>query len=293
MTILEREFNELLLRLEPRGRNTLPVTRYRNSVHNALKGHMPVRDVMVVGSHARGTMIAPISHADIDMLVVLDAGTNVPEGNATLFLESMRGLLISLSPKLLRIDEKLQGISVPFPPVRLDVIPAFIRKEGGYCIPDPKTKQWMVSDPEQHTTGILAADRQQSGRLLPLIRIIKTWNMLRGYPFEPFYLELLAVWFFGAIIIEDYPSALSYFFKKGIRESTRAVKDPAADGGFVHGFRAVRRSQDAVDHFTEAYKRTENAATLVAGNLLPRAVSEWRKLFGSYFPSTVPGFIGR
>jgi SMODS domain-containing protein len=84
-------------------------------------------------------------------------------------------------------------VVVRFESYTVEVVPAFLLKNGGYWICD--TNQggyYKESDPWSELNYIDSVDQATNGNLRPLIRMLKVWQADCSVPIESFQLELLA-----------------------------------------------------------------------------------------------------
>ena len=255
-------------------------TNIRNVVQNDLK----VIDSFLTGSYSRDTMIAPLSEADIDIFLVLDASYYAVAGQSNL-LDRLRRALLKTYTKTPKISRNGQAVTITFTDFVVDVIPAFNRQGGGYLIPDTHTSTWIETNPKVHVKYISDANAAHSGQLIPLIKMIKRWNKYINHPFVSFYLELITVDILTNISITDFPSGMRYFFEKGRNTIKYLANDPVSFGGQINGLDSISTVQDAVSRFETAYNRAVKAEDYAKRGQIQYAVDEWRKIFGNYFPA--------
>ena len=105
-----------------------------------------------------------------------------------------------------RIARNGQAVTITFTDFKVDVVPAFYRQGGGFLIPDMYFQAWIATDPQDHGTYVTAADQDHAGNLVPLVKMIKAWNVSSGHPFVGFYLELLTEKVLRGVQISDFPS---------------------------------------------------------------------------------------
>jgi hypothetical protein len=130
------------------------------------------------------------------------------------------------------------------------------------------------------------ANRQHDGKLVPLVKMIKAWNKTIGDHFRSFHLEVLALQILENVQISDFPSGLRYFFGKAVTHITQTNPDPARYGGDVgYYLKTPDGISDAISRFTTAYNRALNAEKYGHASNAAMAISEWKKIFGDYFPS--------
>ena len=258
-------------------------TRQQN-IRDAVSKEMKVLDSFLTGSYRRNTMIAPLSSADIDIFVVLDPSYYEQFGQASL-LDKVKRVLQKTYPKTPKISRNGQAVTITFTDFRVDVVPGFFRKDGGYLIPDSVLKRWISTDPKKHVEIWEEANRHHNNDLRPLIKMIKCWNRENGRLIHSFHLEVLVLTLLKGIKISDFSSGARFVFDKGRTQVEYDLIDPAGYGGFVNAYVDTRdKVNEVVSRFESAYKRAIEAERLAVGNVA-QSYEKWRLIFGDYFPA--------
>lgn len=277
-------FTQLRKNLEITGLQKSTVSTRQQSVREAVERSFDVNDSFITGSYKRHTMISPLKSADVDVVVVLHSSYFKKDGQASL-LDSVRAALLKTYPTTPKISRNGQAVTITFSDFRVDVVPAFNRKGGGYLIPDSIDKRWISTDPKKHETFISEANRGHPGSLVPVIKMVKGWNRAHGGSLKPFYLELLAEKATRQVTISNDWSGCLYIFDRGREMVKFKIHDPAQIGeGQVSGI-LTGSVDDAVKRFEAAYKQAKKAEELAAAGQISAAVAEWKKVFGDYFPT--------
>src|SRR5256885_1630248 len=74
------------------------ISTRQTNIRDALEKEMTVKDSFLAGSYRRNTLIAPLSGADVDVFVVLDAAYFQQDGQAAL-LDRVKRVLKKTYPK--------------------------------------------------------------------------------------------------------------------------------------------------------------------------------------------------
>jgi len=283
-TTIVASFQKLRENLEITGLQKSTVSTRQENVRDVVAGEMDVLDSFLTGSYARSTMIAPLAKADIDILIVLDPKYFESDGQASL-LDKVKRALLKTYTKTPKISRNGQAITITFTDFIVDVVPAFNRKGGGYLIPDSVQKIWIATNPKIHVDIMTEKNKNHSGDLVPIVKMIKGWNRNIDYSFVSFRLELLAMEIFENVTISDYSSGIRYFFDKGREKIKYKAKDPVSYGGEISGLRNITTQEEAVSRFETAYGRAIKAEKYAKNGNVQNAVDEWRKIFGDYFPA--------
>jgi hypothetical protein len=141
------------------------------------------------GSYARGTICS--GQKDVDLMAPLDYPTYKDR-----YDNDSRGFLYYIRDQLndrywaTKVSSRQVAVTLDFTSITADVVPCFKREGGGFFMPDG-TGGWMKTNPRYHTQLIAKGDEAHNGRLKPLIRLIKAWNLANGNHLRSFHVELL------------------------------------------------------------------------------------------------------
>lgn len=283
-TAIVTSFQKLKENLEITGLQKSTVSTSQENVRDVVADEVDVLDSFLTGSYARSTMISPLVKADIDILIVLDPKYFESDGQASL-LDKVKKALLKTYTKTPKISRNGQAVTITFTNFIVDVVPAFNRKGGGYLIPDSVRKVWIATNPKIHVDIMTEKNKNHSGNLVPLVKMIKGWNRNIDYSFVSFRLELLAMEIFENVTISDFSSGIRYFFDKGREKIKYKAKDPVSYGGEISGLRNITTQEESVSRFETAYSRAIKAEQYAKDGNIESAVDEWRKIFGDYFPT--------
>lgn len=260
------------------------VSTRHQSVRDAVARRLVVKESFVTGSYRRHTMVAPLSEADIDVFVVLDAGYHTADGYAAL-LDRVRRVLLETYTRTPRVSRSGQAVTITFTDFVVDVVPAFYRQGGGFLIPSTTEQRWISTNPKTHETFITNANSAHQGDLVPLIKMIKRWNRRTSSTIRSFYLELLVEKVLRGVTISDFPSGCRYVFDKGREVIKYKIADPSGiNPDQVNGLLSGTVAE-AVRRFDTAYSRARKAEDFASRGHIADAVAEWRKVFGNQFPA--------
>jgi hypothetical protein len=277
-------FEKYRQNLEITGLQKETVSKRQQAVREVVEAEMDVLDSFLTGSYSRATMVSPLTEADIDILMVLDPKHFEQDGQASL-LDKVRRALLKKYTRTPKISRNGQAVTIIFTDFRVDVVPGFNRKGGGYLIPNSISGSWIATNPKVHVDLMTEQNKSHAGDLVPLVKMIKGWNKNIGDAFVSFYLELIAIEILSKVTISDFSSGARYFFDKGReRIKTKAI-DPAGFGDQINGLRNTATVEEAVRRFETAYNRAIKAEAFAARDNVQDAIEEWQKVFGQKFPS--------
>lgn len=260
------------------------VSTRQAAVREAMASHLNVLDDFLTGSYSRNTMIAPLGQADIDIFVVIDPEYYSRDGQVAL-LDRTRRVLRTRYPKTPDISRNGQAVTIKFNDFAVDVVPAFYRTGGGHLIPNSRGRTWIETDPKRHVVISSQANANHNGDLVPLVKMIKSWNRTIGRPFSSFHLETLAWTILDQVVISDFPSGLRYYFDKGRQRIAEANPDPAGFGGDVGYYIDSQKINAAVSAFNSAFSRAAGAEASGRQGNTSKALDGWRSVLGESFPT--------
>jgi len=282
---ISEAFQKLKQNLEITQSQTSAVSERHNGVRDVLDMKLDIEESFLTGSYKRNTMIAPLSKADIDIFFILDQKYFQERGQRWLLHLVKRNLLKTYSDS--KINLAGQAVTITFADFLVDVVPAFYVNGGGYLIPNTKKLSWIHTDPKIHEKYISRENKKNDGNLIPIIKMIKGWNRIKGNMFSSFYLELLVAKVFDKTPIINTQQGLLYFFLNSIKLIKEDMRDPFEYGGTIPRFTTSQDVPSALvrnrKHFINAYDTVVQAEKLDKLGRTSRALVLWKHLFGQYF----------
>lgn len=258
-------------------------TRQQN-VRDAVAEDVEVLESFLTGSYRRNTMIAPLTTADIDVFIVLDPKYYADQNQHAL-LSSVMKTLKKRYPTTPRIKPDGQAVTITFTDFKLDVVPGFYRKGGGFFIPDANLKRWIPTDPKKHVELWSQSNNAHGGSLVPLIKMMKCWNRAEGDLFRSFHLEVLVRHVLKDVTITDYPSGARWVFDKMRDKVWKKIADPTGYSDDVASYLAKSDADRIIAALDQAYRKALTAENYANQGYVKLAIDEWRSIFGDYFPA--------
>lgn len=261
------------------------VSNRQQNLRFYLEEELKISDSFLTGSYRRGTMIAPLSKADVDIFIVLDPSYFQDGGQASL-LDKVSRILKKTYPDTSEISRNGQAVTVKFTDFKVDVVPSFNRSGGGYFIPDSILGRWIATDPKRHVQVWQAANQWHNSNLNPLSKMIKGWNRMHSRPFRTFHLETLTLQIMSGVAVSSFPLAIGYVFDQARTLVKYPVMDPAGYGGDVGAYLNNQAKIDAVvSRLETAYRRAVEAIQYEEDGKIAQAYEKWRLIFCDYFPA--------
>jgi hypothetical protein len=276
-------FKKLRENLEITDLQESTVSTRQTNVREVIEGSLTVVDSFLTGSYRRSTMIAPLKEADVDIFTVLSSSYFEQNGQAAV-LDRVRAAL-KKRYSTPQISRNGQAVTIYFEDFRVDVVPAFHRRGGGFLIPDPPRHRWISTDPRAHVSISTDQNKAHGGYLVPVIKMLKAWNRNRGSLLHSFHLEVIALAVFNGVAIPDYPPAVRFFFDKAFGLVRTPLRDPAGYDSDVGAYLSAADALRVMGHLAADKKKAVAAENLAAAGLVREAYDQWRAIFGDAFPA--------
>lgn len=281
---IDEGFRTLRGNLEITGLQEATVSLRQQRIREVLESDFAVLDSFLAGSYRRSTMIAPLTDADIDIFVILDSRNYAADGQQAL-LEAVRKSLIKTYPRTPHIKPDGHAVTIKFTDFKVDVVPAFYRRNGGYLIPDAGMNRWMSTDPQQHLQIWTAANKSHDGALVPLLKMVKGWNKSRGL-LKSFHLETITLKLLNGVKISSYPSGLRFVLERAGKWLNAPLPDPA---GYSTDIGAHLHQPDQIAEIQRRLAwgaaRAREAELLASNQKIAAAFDKWQLLLPGYFPA--------
>jgi hypothetical protein len=236
-------------------------------------------------------MIAPLSEADVDIIMVLHSKyfhnySDGKNGGQAGLLDLLKSTLRKTYTRTPDISRNGQAVSIKFEDFLIDVVPAFNRSGGGFLIPNSINGTWLSTDPKKHLEIFSQANATHKGNFVPIAKMLKAWNKTTGQYFRSFHLEVMALQILDKVTISTFPSGVRYFFDKAREKVKFQTKDPSGYEGDVGSYISTEfQIQEAISRFQTAYDRAIKAEDCERRGYTSDAVEQWKRVFGDYFPS--------
>lgn len=230
---------------------------------NTLKGKIwgqyqdRLKSVELFGSYQRGTKLPQSVDdiSDVDVLVIFNSNDFQP---ATL----LKHLYQFADERYSRSDVTTDHptVVIEMTKVRFEIVPAyweipFIGTDE-LKIPAPKNKdlKWITTEPEKLKSRLDEKNREENELIIPLIKIMKYFNVRNGKPYDSFLIEHHAI---GRYYSEG--TLKDYFFK------------------FIEDLKTENADEEQKKFIQELQQRRANLLNLQQGNMQDYAILELQK----------------
>lgn len=288
---------EFFKHLEPTSVQITEASISHSAMRAYLKSNLSVVADFLTGSYRRSTMLR--QSRDIDLLLILDTkyfngypgfvGYGKQANGPANLLDRVKRLLKDKYQET-DIGRDGQAVRVEFRHVHIDVVPAFALTGGGYYIPSAPNNQWIITNPKAHIDAIskINASTNIKGKFVPMVKGIKYWNYSHQYGIRGFFLEMMARSIFTTTTASSYAEAFHRFFDWGTfyLDNNFLIEDPGTTANLMATFYPTPGARLLLrERLKHARDLADTAITANAQGDNKAAIAEWKKLFGTEFPT--------
>jgi len=267
------------------------ITQSQADIERYLMQHISTFSTVLCGAFSRRTIISPLPGNVVEMLVLyrdIDIKNTYPSRIFT----KLRDNLSKQYPEAYA----LEGQSVLILPVKgfqFKVHPAYPVSTHTYMLPDKAFNEWTKYDINSYNEIFIKENVRHKGKLIAVIRMIKTWNRVSGNLFNGYYLELLVTDVLSSYEITSYPKALRQIFQCAVAEVVFQKHDPANMEFQIEGLNDIDDLIKAMKLLQKSYTLADEAITLEQNGNTEKALSNRNKLFPQVFPTPVDMLVGK
>lgn len=143
-------------------------------------------------------------YSDVDYMVIFS--TSDGKRKPQTYLDRLRSFANSKYATS-EISQSNPTIVLSLNHIRFELVPS-ISEYGFYKIPSPASSwaEWMNTEPFQADIDILEKNKSNNYEIKPLVRLVKYWNALQGYPYSSYYLEraVISKYYLFCTSLKDY-----------------------------------------------------------------------------------------
>jgi hypothetical protein len=242
-----------------------------------------------IGSYGRGTIVRP--ERDIDIMVAL----SVPEYWSRYQPDSrsfLRWLREGLNRQYANTRVGVRQIAVHLAlgeGLEVDLVPGFHRTGGGFLIPNG-SGGWQATNPPFHDKLMADADARTGGKLKPLVRVMKAWNIMgNSGKLSSFHLEMVCerVWQKATeATMPALPVAVKSTLVTGAGWVRQAHPDPwTGSGQNIDSYLSIEMRAAVAKTMDEDGTRAQAALDFVAAGNQAAAFERWQIVFNHQFPA--------
>ncbi|QNN44493.1 SMODS domain-containing nucleotidyltransferase [Pedobacter roseus] len=287
---LEQGFDTFISWLIPLKTEHDKAASHKDSVQRCLKNSHECTRMFETGSFGAGTGVRHFS--DTDYFAVIPT-RNLKENSAT-SLTIIKETLQNSFPRTEGIAVRSPAVKIPFgtyasetmeitPCDSNGVVKTAYGNFNQYQIANGENG-WKNSSPSAHNAYVSYHDKRLSGKLKPLIQLVKAWKYYNDVPLTSFYLELRVTRYAESETSIVYDIDLYRFFKYLNDYDIPSVNDPLGITGRITGTSTSLKRETALSKVRADFKRAEAAYTARSSDL-DLCFEKWNMFFNYEFPS--------
>ncbi len=287
---LEQGFETFLGRLVPLTSEHNTAASHKNSVKSCLEKNFDCYEFFETGSFGNGTGVR--HYSDTDYFAVCK--TAKLNRNSSETLRKVKEALQYTFSRTSGIEVKTPAVRIPFGKYKsedLEVTPCDYQglietplgKKATYDIAD-FGGGWMRSSPQAHNAYVKQQDDRLSGKLKPLIRLVKAWKFYNNVPIRSFYLELRVTKYAEGESSIVYDIDLKRIMKLLYDNQLASIRDPMGISGLISACSTDAKKADASSKLLTGLVRAEKACEQRDKNL-DNCFYWWNMFFNGKFPS--------
>lgn len=282
--IVKEGFEILAKSIEPSLLEYTSVSRCQAGIQDYLGQFISTFTTELPGAFARNTMVSPLRESIVDMLVLF----NVEHSKRFLPGQLLDMLHVTLRAQwpFTTFDQAARSLYVPIENFTFRVQPGFITGKQEYLVPAPCLDEWVRYDPAGYKSHFSKMNAAHQGKLIHVVRMVKTWNRLSGCTFDGYFLELLVNDVLANHKIPTYQSAVSHIFRTILYDVALKQHDPANTDLIVEGLHNLDEVVNAMVLVKNSYLVSKYALELEEQGDMEAALSNWAQLFPGIFPGT-------
>lgn len=268
------------------GDHRITANKRRDALVSLLQNSFEVLDSFSTGSIPRFTALS--EHADLDIMVVLHYGKHIKDKSPADVLADIRDHLKDYRPSVRRNGQAVTLRYKTWPNVDVVPVSRTTNAEGEvthFNVPNANTGEWIKSRPKTHSRNIETVASSGGENFRQLIKFIKHWSRRNGDYLQSYHIEVLALKTFessGELV--DITWDLVVFFSNAETLLANALWH---DTGYADAYLSYADRLAVATNVTSALSVARSAwyCTYDGRDDHQQAITLWRKLFGSEFPT--------
>lgn len=267
------------------------ITQSQADIERHLAQQLSTFSTVLYGAFSRKTIVSPLAGSIVDMLVVFREA-DVKNILPSRVFKNLSDSLIKEYPDAY-VPEGQSVLMLPVKNVHYKIRPAYPVSEHTYMLPSEKFNEWLKYDITSYNEIFVKENVRHKGKLIEIIRMIKTWNRVSGNLFNGYYLELMVTAVLSSHQITSYSETLCHVFSVPLSEIAFQKEDPANMEFQVDGLNDMDDLITAMVLLRKAYRLANDAIMFEQDGKIEKALDNWNKLFPQVFPTQVDMIVGK
>jgi len=267
------------------------ITQSQADIERHLMQNLGTISSVLFGAFSRKTIVSPLSGSLVDMLVLF-RGSEVKRTLPSRIFTQLSDALIEQYPDAYAQENK-SVLMLPMNNFYFKIQPAYPVSGHTYMLPDENFNEWAKYDITSYNDIFMKENVRHKGKLIEIIRMIKTWNRVSGNIFNGYYLELMVTDVLSSHEITNHPETLRHIFRYAVAEVVFQKHDPANMDLQVEGLNDIGDLINAMKLLQKSYALADEAIMHEQEGDTQKALDNWNQLFPKVFPNRVDMMVGR
>jgi len=290
-SIISSAFNLLAKSTELSLGEYTSITQSQADIEHYLLQHLDTFSTVIFGAFSRKTIVSPMQGSIVNMLVLFREA-EVKQVMPSRIFTQLYDALNEQFPDAYKLENRnvlMLGVNG----FHYMIQPAYPVSAHVYMLPDEKFNDWARYDIASYNEIFTRQNVRHKGRLIDIIRIIKTWNRVSGNFFNDYYLELLVTELLSDHEINSYQETLRHIFRTAVAKVVFQHHDPANMEFQVEGLNDISDLIKAMKLLQKCFHLANQAVIHEQDDNTKMALDNWNMIFPGVFPSHVDMVVGR
>jgi len=267
------------------------ITQSQAEIEQYLKQHLGTFSTVLYGAFSRKTIVSPLSDSTIDLLVIY-RDNNVKHTYPSRIFTNLKDSLMEQYPDAYEVEGK-NTLILPVKNFQFRIQPGYLSPNNSYMLPSGLFNEWVDYDINSYNDIFVRENVRHKGRLIEIIRMIKTWNRISGQRFHGYYLELLVTTVLRDYDIKSYSETLRYIFYAALSEVVFQKEDPANSEFQIEGLNDISDLISTMRLLKKSYNLASEAIQLEEQDQTMQALEIWNQVFPQVFPTSLDMAVGK
>ena len=267
------------------------ITQSQADIELFLSQHLSTFSTVLYGAFSRKTIVSPLPGSIVDMLVLF-RDSDVKHTLPSRIFTSLHDAIAEQYPDAYALNAR-SIVMLPLENFHLKIHPAYPVSTHTYMLPDEKFNEWVKYDITSYNEIFTKENVRHKGKLIEIIRMIKTWNRVSGNLFNGYYLELLVTDILTSYEIDNHPETLCHIFGTALTEVVFQKHDPANMEFQIEGLNDISNLIGAMKLLKRSYQLANSAIIHEQEGNSKKALDTWNSIFPGVFPTQVDMLVGK
>ena len=269
----------------------ISITHSQADIERHLMQQLGTISSVLFGAFSRRTIVSPLQGSVVDMLVLF-RGSEVKRMLPSRTFSELKDTLVKEYPDAYALDNRSM-LMLPMDRFLFKIQPAYPVSGHVYMLPDENFNEWAKYDITSYNDIFMKQNVRHKGKLIEIIRMIKTWNRVSGNVFNGYYLELMVTAVLSSYEMTEHSHTLRHIFRHAVAAVVFQKHDPANMEIQVEGLNEIDDLIKAMKLLQRSYALADEAIIHEQDGNTKKALECWNRLFPQVFPSQLDMMVGK